>query len=224
VCPRDRDLRIFWIAFTLPCAFGQGTSIFDRGVASLENYLTMSGQTAANFQPQSQAERNETYLKSLINPFSAFKAGVSAGIDQWHDKPAEWGEGWDAYGKRAANIAGQYTIQKTTTWALASALHEDNRYFGSGKHGFWPRTAYALQSSVLARHDDGSRSVSISGIGGFAAGAFVARAWLPPSQSSASDGAVSFGISMGGNAATCVVKEFLPDLFRKFRKDQTPAH
>jgi len=28
-------------------------------------------------------------------------------------------------------------------------LHEDNRYFNSGRQGFWPRT---LTSGILARH------------------------------------------------------------------------
>jgi hypothetical protein len=60
--------------------------------------------------------------------------------------------------------------------------------------------------------------MSISQIGGTAAGAFVARAWLPPSQSSAGDGAVSFGITMGTNAGFGIVKEFLPDLVRKLSK------
>jgi len=75
---------------------------------------------------------------------------------------------------------------------------------------------YALTSGILARHDDGSRHFSISQVGGVAAGAFLARVWLPSSQNSA--GAVSFGITMGSNAAFGIVKEFLPDLGRVLAK------
>ena len=32
---------------------------------------------------------------------------------------------------------------------------EDNRYFGSGKHGFWRRTEYAVATSVKERHNNG---------------------------------------------------------------------
>jgi len=102
-------------------------------------------------------------------------------------------------------------------------LHEDNRYFNSGKKGFWPRVGYALCSAVLARHDDGSRNISISQLSGVAAGAFVARLWLPPSQNSAKDGAVSFGITMGSNAAFSIVKEFIPDLGRAISKKHKKA-
>src|SRR3954469_14438685 len=106
---------------------------------------------------------------------------------------------------------GQYAIQRTVTFGASSLLHEDNRYFLSGKKGIWRRTGYALSSSILARHDNGKLYPSVSLISGFAAGALVFRAWLPPSQNSAGDGAVSFGTTMGWNALTCAVKEFLPD-------------
>src|SRR5262249_27259066 len=117
-----------------------------------------------------------------------------------------------------ANITGQYSIQRTVTFGLGSVLHEDNRYFNSGKKGLWQRTGYAVASGILARHDDGSRHVSISQLGGVAAGAFLSRYWQPPSQDSAGDGAVSFGISMASNMGFGVVKEFLPDLGRAITK------
>jgi hypothetical protein len=118
---------------------------------------------------------------------------------------------------------GQYAIQRTATFGLASLLHEDNRYFGSGKKGFWRRTAYALSSSVMARHDSGRQYPSISLIAGFAAGAFVSRAWQPPSTRSAGDGAASFGLSMGYNVFTSVVKEFLPDMLRPLTSKRPAA-
>jgi hypothetical protein len=161
-----------------------------------------------------QQERTSLYFKTMINPFGFIKAGFSAGIDQWNDKPSEWEQGASGYGKRYANILGQYSIQRTVTFGVSSLLHEDNRYFNSGKKGIWPRLGYALSSGVLARHDDGSLHFSISQTGGVAAGAFLSRFWLPPSQNSAGDGAVSFGISTGANIGFGVVKEFLPDLGR----------
>lgn len=191
----------------------------------LLNYLNMAGTTKSNeFRPMTQPERNRLYFKTMVNPIGFVKTGFSAGIDQANDKPTEWGQGASGYGKRFANILGQYSIQRTVTYGLGSALHEDNRYFNSGRQGFWPRTGYALTSGILARHDDGSRHFSISQVGGVAAGAFLARTWLPPSQNSAGAGAVSFGITMGSNAAFGILKEFLPDLGRVLaKKHKKPA-
>ncbi|HYK36941.1 hypothetical protein [Alloacidobacterium sp.] len=173
---------------------------------------------AADFQPLTQHERNQLYFKTMANPLGYIKAGFSAGIDQWNDKPEEWEQGASGYGKRFANIVGQYSIQRTVTFGVSSALHEDNRYFNSGRKGVWPRTEYALLSGMLARHDNGRLHVSVSQLGGVAAGAFLSRLWQPPSQSSAEDGAVSFGITMGSNIAFGVLKEFLPDLGRALAK------
>src|SRR5215469_10227561 len=217
------ELAMFVLAFGATAAPQTQNSITadtrtkagERTVNNLFNYLNMAGTEKANeFQPLTQRQRTRIYLKTMINPFGFIKAGLSAGIDQWNDNPEEWGQGASAYGMRYANILGQYSIQRTVTFGLSSVLHEDNRYFNSGKSGFWPRTKYALESGILARHDNGSRHISISQLGGVAAGAFISRTWLPPSQSSAGAGAVSFGITMGGNIGFGVVKEFLPDLGR----------
>src|SRR5215831_19984584 len=197
-------------------AAGQRSAATDRTVNNLFNYLNMAGTEQANqFQPLTQRQRTQIYLKTMINPFGYIKAGLSAGIDQWNDNPEEWGQGASAYGKRYANILGQYSIQRTVTFGLSSVLHEDNRYFNSGKSGFWPRTGYAVASGILARHDDGSLHLSVSQLGGVAAGAFLSRAWQPASQSSPGSGAISFGISMGSNMGFGVVKEFLPDIGKR---------
>jgi hypothetical protein len=154
----------------------------------------------------------------MVNPLGYIKAAFSAGIDQWNDKPIEWEQGASGYGKRLANIVGQYTIQRTVTFGLSSVLHEDNRYFNSGKKGIFSRTGYAVTSGVLARRDDGIMRLSVSQVGGVAAGAFLSRSWQPESQHSAGDAAVSFGITMASNMAFSVVKEFLPDVGRAIKR------
>src|SRR5215831_3987405 len=198
-----------------PEAADQEPSPVSRGVEYVFNYLNMAGTMHADqFVPLSQRERTRIYWKTMVNPLGYLKAATSAGFDQWNDKPEEWEQGAGAYGKRFANIVGQYSIQRTVTFVLSSGLHEDNRYFNSGKNGFWSRTGYALESGLLARHDDGSRHPSVSQFAGVATGAFVSRLWLPPSQNSAGNAAISFGITMASNMGFSVVKEFLPDVGR----------
>jgi len=227
---RNRDIcRLVVLALTFipsiaaqnndPAAAEAKPGAFNRTIDNLFNYLNMAGaEKASDFQPLTQRERTQIYLKTMVNPLGYVKAGFSAGIDQWKDKPAEWEQGASGYGKRFANILGQYSIQRTVTFSLAMLLHEDNRYFNSGKEGFWPRVGYSMASGILARHDDGTRHISISQMGGVAAGAFLSRTWQPPSQSSAGDGAVSFGITMASNMAFGMVKEFLPDVGRAIAK------
>src|SRR6266566_83115 len=105
----------------------------------------------------------------------------------------------------------QPKVTRTLRWGGEAALHEDNRYFQSGKHGVWTRTKYALVSSVVARHDNGKQYFSFSRLGSSAGAAFLSRTWQPGSDNSEADGARSFGISMGTNAGMNVFREFMPD-------------
>ena len=182
---------------------------------SVFDYLNVANQGKLRaFQPLTQKERNHSFAKSLVNPIWYLKGAASAGINQWTDTPEEWEQGASGYGKRFGDIMGQYAVRKTTMFGFESLLHEDNRYFGSGKKGFWPRTGYALSSGILARHDSGKRYPSASLLIGFAGGACISRFWQPSGERSLGDAASSFGISMGWNIGLGVVKEFLPDMLR----------
>jgi hypothetical protein len=189
------------------------------------NLLNMAGTTTAgDFTPMNQRGRNQLFVATMVNPLSFARVAFSAGLDQWNNKPGEWGQGSEAYGQRYANIFGQYSIQRTVSFALSSALDEDNRYFNSGKKGFLPRMWYAIESGILARHRDGHRTFSFSQVGGVAAGALIARVWLPPSEDKMSNAATSFGISTAANLAAGIVKEFVPDIIHVFAGRSTPPN
>src|SRR6202008_1850213 len=91
----------------------QKSSVSAKGIDYLFNYLNMAGtKKASDFRPLSEKERTLLYFKTMVNPLGYFKAGVSAGINQWEDKPREWEQGASGYGKRFADILGQYSIQR----------------------------------------------------------------------------------------------------------------
>jgi hypothetical protein len=183
-----------------------------RAINSLAPYLDLAETTAARFRPLTQAERTRLYLKGVLSPWGVLYGATRAGLHQSWNGPPEWGQGAQGYGKRFADSYGQYWARRTFAFSFASVLHEDNRYFRSGKHGLWRRTKYAVASGLLARHDNGQRSLSISRLGAIAGVAFVSRTWQPPSTNSAGDAAVSFGVTMGTEVGLCVFKEFLPEL------------
>ncbi|HTW64263.1 MAG TPA: hypothetical protein VME17_06585 [Bryobacteraceae bacterium] len=180
--------------------------------ASLFSSLFMAGKTQDQFKPLNAKERAKVYAKDLLSPFHFFLAGVSAGVAQLQDSPKEWGLGAQGYGIRFANYYGNATIANILQMTGEDLLHEDNLYYGSGKHGTWKRVKYAVASSVLARSNDGTQHLSISQIGSTAAASFISRIWQPRSSDSAGDGAVNFGINMASNAGVNVVREFLPGI------------
>ena len=163
-----------------------------------------------DFVPMTQGERFHNYVKSTFSPGRIAASAFAAGINQWRDNPEEWEQGGSGYGKRFLNAYSRSVLRQTMTYGLSSALHEDNRYFRQGEGSVGSRLKYALQSTALAREDDGTRHVSISRIGGTAGAAFVSTLWQPPSDRSVDDAWHGFAISMGTQAAFNVVREFLP--------------
>ncbi len=200
--------------FSNPTTLGSIAPSTNKTESSLFYFLNMSGRDRANFQPLTAKEKAEFYGKALFGPIMIFSATASAGIAQWKDVPLAWGEGAEGYGDRFANYYAKQAIQRTLRLGGEDLLHEDNRYFSSGEHGFGRRIAYALKSSVMARGNDGRQHISISEIGSLAGAAFISRLWQPSTNSSPGDGATSFAITMGANAGTNILREFLPDMTR----------
>jgi len=181
--------------------------------------VPISNPPPLEFSPMTRYERLENYASRLVSLENILRSAAAAGISQAEDTPKEWRGGAEAYGWRVGNSFAQHVIRESLQYGLSATLHEDNRYFASGRSGFISRTKYAVMSTLLARHDNGSRSFSFSRIGGAAGAAFISREWQPRSTNSAGDGAVSFGISMGATMGFNVFREFWPDLKRHLHKD-----
>ena len=174
--------------------------------------------TAADFLPMTRSERLRNYLAGLANGESIVRAAASAAVRQAENSPKEWQGGGKGYGYRIGDAFAQHVIRNTLQYGASSVLHEDNRYFASGQSGLFRRMKYAVRGTLLARHDNGSQSISYSRIGGTAGAAFISRIWQPPSATTAGDGAVSFGISMGSQMGFNIFREFWPDMKRRFHK------
>ena len=156
-----------------------------------------------------QAERNRRYIKGLFNPTAVVLCAAGAGILQWENTPGEWKQGGEAYAERYASTFGAHIVRGTLMFGLSSALHEDNHYILCHCSGFGPRLKYAIESTFLARRDDGSRGLSFSRLGATAGTAVVSRAWQPPSNRQPVNAVSSFGISIATQVGLNVVREFL---------------
>jgi hypothetical protein len=171
---------------------------------------------AEDFVPMSNDDRLVEAVKDVMSPALLFDFTVYAGITQALHRPAEWDTHLDGFGKRLGSAYAENFIDGVVTNSIAWGLHEDNRYFASGKHGFRPRLLYVLESSVMARHDDGSRSISVSSLTGAASAAFIARSWQPSTTSSAGNAAESFGFIIATDALRNGFIEFAPRFLKKF--------
>ena len=165
-----------------------------------------------------EKKRFQLYVVSTVGPVPLLGEAVGAGINQWSNTPKEWGQGWDAYGQRYGSNLAYNGVRGTITYGTSILFHEDNRYFASPKHGFWPRTQYALMSTFMARHPDGTRRFSVSSVTGVLGASAISTVWSPGSWKGIDQMAENSGISFAATAGFNVAREFLADVLHRPRK------
>jgi len=211
-----------------PCTTAQTTST--SGAANRETPEPLAAPGRADYKvyvPITEKERLHYYFSHLFSPEAFLRSAAGAGINQAMNTPSEWGQGAAGYGRRFASSFGAYMVQATVMYGTSAALHEDNRYFQSGESGAGARLKYAILSTFMARHDDGSRHFSWSRIISYGAAAGISRAWQPPSNRGAINVVDAFAISVGAEAGFNVAREFLPGIFHSrapVMVSLSPAH
>lgn len=228
---------VFLAAGCLPAAFSQAPTTFANPASSksatqppaaldkmdlVDKVLGMVGPS--EHTKLTEKERFQIYLLSVGGPVPLLGEAFGAGISQWKNTPPEWGQGWGAFGERYGSNLAYNGIRQTITYGAAVALHEDTRYFASGKHGVWRRTGYALLSTFTARRPDGRQSFAFSSVGGVIGASGIASIWGPRSWQGFNNIAQNAGISFGATAALNVVREFLPDLLQRPRAENPGGH
>jgi len=168
--------------------------------------------------PLTKKEKFVFYLKSTYGPSSIMRSAAGAGLSQARDSTPEWGQGMEGYGRRLGSKFAQHAVKRTIQLGVGAMLHEDPRYYASGRVGFLPRTGYAVSRAFMVRKDDGSTGPAIGRLTGAFGGALISRTWHPESdrtvRSGLESGAVSIGVDMGFQ----VLHEFWPDIKRLFRR------
>jgi hypothetical protein len=157
-----------------------------------------------------ETQRLENFAQNTFSPLSLITSGASAGLGQWRDRPHEWKQGGEGYGRRFGSSYAEHIVRETILFGASSMFHEDNRYVRSGQPGIGGRVKYALESTFAARRDDGTRHVSYSRIAAFAGAALISRLWQPHSTHSLRSAGVNLGTSVGISMGFEVAREFWP--------------
>ena len=182
----------------------------------LDTILVMAGTSEpVELTPK---QKFQNYLLSIAGPAPLIAEAASAGLSQWGNNPPEWGQGWGAYGQRFGSDLAYNGIRQSILYGLSIPLHEDNRYFPSKAHGFFPRAAHALVSGFIAKHPDGRQRFSFSDIAAVGGASAISSTWGPSSWKGLGNIAGNAGVSFASTAAFNVFREFAPDILHRPRK------
>jgi hypothetical protein len=165
-------------------------------------------------------ERFDLYASYTFSPYAALYALAGGAIDQGINSPKEWGQGWDAFGKRTASSWGSAFVGNTITYGLSAAFRDDNRYVRSHKDGFGGRLGSVLISPYLAHNDSGGTRFSSSSFLGGAGQASIQLLWSPPSWQGWNNVGVNYLVWYGETAGLNFVREFYPSVVGFYKRKQ----
>jgi hypothetical protein len=138
-------------------------------------------------------------------------AGVifMAAIYQAGDLP-DYGQGWDAYGKR---VGAGYADTTTDIFfggaILPWLLHQDPRYFYQGTGTKMSRARHAMLSPFICRGDNGKSQPNYSSMGGDLISGAISNLYYPESNRGAGLLFQGFAVTTGVRMANGLVQEFI---------------
>jgi hypothetical protein len=133
-----------------------------------------------------------------------------AGVDQVTHSPAQWGNGWPGYEKRAASNVGEFLIQESVTEGLAAALNRPLDYTRCKCRHTANRIGWAIKAAISDQMPDGTHPLAIPRIIGAYTGSLAQATWRPD----ASSGRVRVGLL---NGTTSLAIGALINLYREFK-------
>lgn len=182
----------------------------------LPNYKTINDPNQP-FEPITPGEKL-ALVEHYFDPFTFVFTSITAGIEQGTNEKAAYGQGVMGFAKRyGADFTDGLTNELFVTGVFPSLLHEDPRYYRLGHGSGWKRTAYALSRILIARSDTGNERINASEfLGNFVSGA-LSITYYPQNERNMGGVLTRMSVQIGYDSLFNVMKEFYPDLKRKFR-------
>jgi hypothetical protein len=210
----------------------------DRLFYALPNFLTLQG--AGKLPPLTVKEKFKVVALGTFDPVQYPWWALLSAISQAENSEPQFGQGWLAYAKRYGTTAGDSTTENFMVGAVfPSILHQDPRFYQSGKGSISRRTWYAATRILVTRGDSGKTQFNFSEVFGSAFAAAVSDYTYHPKSAYistptnphlfvASDRTLSntadvWATQIALDTITFVVKEFWPDVHRKLSHKHNDA-
>jgi len=149
---------------------------------------------------------------------------LGSAVGQAADSPTGYGQGWGAYGKRfGSDMARQASSEFFGTFLLASALHEDPRFYAEIHPTFLHAVKYSVQRVFIMRSDDGRDVVAWSRLGGPLMAEGLANVYWPDRNRTVGDTLFRYGLDLASRAGGNMLREYWPVFLAKISHAPRPA-
>ena len=193
--PEPADKRILWI---------------------IPNYRTFPSLT--NYEPITPKGKFKIAAADSFDRGTVVLAAAFGGAGQLRNSNPSYRQGVPGYARYFGAAYGDLVMGDFMTEAIyPTMLHQDPRYFRRGTGSAWSRLGYAMGQIVWTHTDSGGTQFNFSEIAGNSTAVAIATAYGPEGRD-VSSAMFKLGSQVGIDLAANVLKEFWPDLRRKFSR------
>jgi hypothetical protein len=178
----------------------------------LPNYRT--AEKSAEYQPITASRKLKIATKDSFDYPLFLLAAAYAGLYQLDDSHPEFGQGVAGYFRRlGTSYADQVIGNYLTEGFLPIVFREDPRYFRMAEGSKKKRTVYALTRIFVTHTDSGKTSFNYAEVIGNGMAAGIGLSYYPDNRN-VPDFLQNWGVQLGTDATSQVLKEFWPDVKR----------
>jgi hypothetical protein len=173
---------------------------------------------AVNNKPLKPKQKFFLAANNSVSGITLIGTAAGAGISQARDSKTGYGQGAEGYFKRwGSGMAFSASSNMIGTFAIASILHEDPRYFVEDSGKFRESVRYAVSRVVICRRDNGTTGTNWAGILGPLGAAALANTYLPKDSQGVGNTFGNWGFALGVNAGTNLLREYWPHINKRLR-------
>lgn len=158
------------------------------------------------------------FIDDSDDPITILTAAFNAGIDQAENNDPQIGQGAAGYGKR---FLADYTDEASGSFfkffLYPTIFREDPRYYRLGRGGFGRRLYHAVEHIAVAHSENGVRMPNISDWFGSVSAASLSNLYHPGNRRGFNATAENVGWSFANEVGFDVLREFWPEIAKKFK-------
>jgi hypothetical protein len=166
------------------------------------------------------------FVQDSVDPVVFLGTAFDAGLAQAQDDDHSYGQGAKGYATRyGADFAGGTTSRFFKDFAYPWIFSEDPRYYRLGHGSGKKRFLHAVEHAVVAHRDDGTRMFNFSEWLGTTSSVVVSNTYHPDAERGVGPTATRVGVSILQDMGFDVLREFWPEISKKFRlpfRGETP--
>jgi hypothetical protein len=170
------------------------------------------------YTPLSVGEKFKIAREDALDPGAIVVAGLTGGAAQLFNSNRPFGQEASGYTRYFAaayanHVIGDFLVEGV----YPTLLHQDPRYFRKGYGTGGARAKYAMSRVFRTQTDAGGTAFNYSRVLGSSSMVAISSLYYA-NHRNAEASSVGFGVQLGAAMGANLLKEFWPDLARKFRK------